>query len=316
MLNRKVDFLKGHMGGNEIILLYGDEIPKGREIETVLPLLDSPNIRGHQAGLFYNSKRTADLKVKILDLASKSFVTMCGGLTQVLGKALTLTAFSKHFNILLKKPITMITLETSAGLVPLKIQENNSGSGHVLTGMRAFVDESYKLGVQPIKVGGIDAMKVGKFLVVNRDKMISEHHDIGVEKLDTLTLQILKSLQKDFDSQGHLAQRNADFALYDLNPKRPGNTGRLIFPHNIPAGHIEPACGTGTIAVGIAMVASEKIGVNNDQIELFFESGGSPSSIGGPDITELKLKVEDGKVVDAYFSHSLVEILATGKLWI
>ena len=316
MSKSTVDFVKGHMGGNEIILLYGDQILRGREIETVLPLLDSPNIRGHQASLFYNSKGDADLRVKIIDFASKSFVTMCGGLTQVLGKALILTAFSKHFNILLKKPTAMITLETDAGLIPLKIEENNTGSGQVLTGMKAFVDECYKLGVQPIKVGDLDVVRVGKFLVVNGDEVRKNYHNIKLEGLNGITLQTLKRLQEAFDCQGYLRQRNADFALYDLNPQKPSNNGRVIFPHNITAGHIEPACGTGTVAVGIAMVESGELEGSSDEIELSFESGGSCSVIGGPDITKLKLRVKDGRVIDAYFSHSLVEILATGKLWI
>ena len=85
---------------------------------------------------------------------------------------------------------------------------------------------------------------------------------------------------------------------------------------NITTGHIEPTCGTGTVAVGIAMVESGKLEGNSEEIELSFESGETSSAIGGPDVTKLKLLVKDGRVIDAYFSHSLAEILATGKLWI
>jgi len=59
-----------------------------------------------------------------------------------------------------------------------------------------------------------------------------------------------------------------------------------------------------------------EVGGEKDEIELSFESGGNSSAIGGPDLTRLQLTVRDGKVVEASFSHSLVEILATGQLWI
>ena len=33
MNERRIDFIKGHMGGDEVVLLYGDQMPKGREYE-------------------------------------------------------------------------------------------------------------------------------------------------------------------------------------------------------------------------------------------------------------------------------------------
>jgi len=51
-------------------------------------------------------------------------------------------------------------------------------------------------------------------------------------------------------------------------------------------------------------------------VTLLFETGGDVYSIGGPDVMELELDVHGGRVVRARISHSLVEILATGCLWI
>ena len=52
----KIDFIKGHMVGNEIILLYGCQLPNGKEIEVALQVLGPPNIKGDQAGLFYKNR--------------------------------------------------------------------------------------------------------------------------------------------------------------------------------------------------------------------------------------------------------------------
>lgn len=46
--------------------------------------------------------------------------------------------------------MTRLTLETDAGLIPLKITSHNGRVERVLTGMKLFVDERYSLGIQPI----------------------------------------------------------------------------------------------------------------------------------------------------------------------
>jgi proline racemase len=314
-LKRVINFVKGHMGGNEIIVLYGGQVPEESGIKMALPVLDPPGIRGHQAGLIYGSEGNADLKVKIVDVTSRGFISMCGGLTQVLGKALIETDISEYLDIELKRPVTRLTLKTDAGSIPLEITSHNGRVERVLTGMKPFVDECYSLGIEPIKVANVDAMRVGKFLVVDADELRRVHSIVKFEEMDETALQFLRRMQEDFDKHGYLDSKNADFALYDLNSENPSNDGRLIFPHGISAGHIEPACGTGTVAVGIAMLENKQM-EGKDEVELSFESGGAPFTIGGPDLTKLKLGIENGKVVEAYFSHSPVQILATGKLWI
>ena len=312
----KIDFIKGHMGGDGIILLYGDQIPKGREIEVALSALDPPNVRGHEAGLLYKGKAGITLKVKIIGALSKHFISMCGGLTQVLCKALIETDLSEYLDLEPGGPVMKIALETDVGSIPLEIENSHSRVERVLTGMKPFVDECYRLGIQPIKVANVNAMRIGKFLVVKGDEIRREYPNFRSADMNGTTLQVLRRIQEAFDSQGYLKQKNADFALYDLNPEKPDNNGRVIFPHGPSSGYIDSTCGTGTVAVGIAMVESGEIGSDTNEIELFFESGGCSSSIGGPDLTRLKLKIRNGNVVGAVFSHSLVEILATGKLWI
>jgi len=310
-----VDFVKGHMGGNEIILLNGDQIPTHREIEVSLLALRPPNIRGHEAGLFYKSRTNDKIKVKIVSVSGGHFIGSCGGLTQVFGRAVIETDFMQLPGLEDGDQPAIASLETDTGIVSLCIYHHKHSCDKVVTNMTPFLAECYTLGINQIRLRNVSAMKIGAFLVVNGNDLLKQYPNINLDKMDTLTLDVLDKIEKDFSVNGYPVGKTGGFAVYDLNPR--GNaSGRVIFPHDISAGHIEPTCGTGTVAVGIAMVASGEIGVDNSQVELSFESGGSSSSIGGPDITELQLKVEGGKAVEAYFSHSLVEILATGELWI
>lgn len=96
-----INFIKGHMCENEIIGLLGDQIPRGREIEVALNALDPLNIRGDEAGLLYKGEGDTNITVKIGG-GSRRFISMCGGLIQVLGKALIGTNLSEHLILSLK----------------------------------------------------------------------------------------------------------------------------------------------------------------------------------------------------------------------
>ena len=319
VVSKGLPFVKGHMGGNEIILLYGDEVPVGREIEVALQSLYPPHIRGHEAGLIYQSEEQNTVNVKIIGAISKGFISMCGGLTQVLGKALIETDLLEDFGLQITEPMTTVILQTDAGPVKLKIETDGGKVKRVLSEMTPFVEECYQLGVQDIDVAGVSAMRIGKFLAADANAIQQAYPKANFENIDATTLRVLQSMQGAFDRHGYQARPNADFAIYDLKPVNADHTGRVIFPHTMSEDYIEPACGTGTVAVGLSLIESgelEKLEKPEVTLDLTFESGGSPLVIGGPDLTRLQLTVRDGKVVGASFSHSLVEILATGQLWV
>ena len=314
MTEQGVEFAKGHMGGNEIVLLDGDRVPEGQELEAALAVLDPPNIRGHQAALLYEVSDTR-LSAKIISVSSRGFISSCGGLTQVLGKVLLETDFMNKLQLRLDEPLARIELETSAGVVTILIESRGGRASRVVSVMAPFVEECYNLGVTSMKAAGVMVMKVGKVLVVDGDDLREVYPDVNLDQIDKATMKTLSTVQQSFLAAEFPGQVGGDFAVYDLNPAH-GRNGRVIFPHSITAGHIEPSCGTGTVAVGIAVVESGKILPDEGKLELAFESGGSSSAIGGPDITELQLTVKDGRVTDARFSHSFVEIIATGKAWV
>jgi len=309
MTDRRVAFIKGHMGGDEVVLLYADQIPEGEEIAVGSSVLGKPSIGGHNSGLMYPSD-IADIKVDAFDATCPEPVPICGGVTQVLGKAIIETDLASHLGLAIEEPETTVVLETAVGLAPLRIIHQNGRVERVVTEMTALAEECYAMGVEPLKAAAIDAFKVGPFLVMNGDAVKQAHPNISVKEMGEKEFRIFQNAQRDFHD--YIKRETSSFSLYDLHSER--YSGRLVFPHGLDQRYYEPSCGAGTVAVGIAMVENGEIAGDGD-ISLVFEMGGDVFSLGGPDTMELRLVVQDKKVRQAYISHSCVEILATGEVW-
>jgi len=310
MNERRIDFIKGHMGGDEVVLLYGDQMPKGREYEVAECVLRRPSIGGHNSGLMWKSDAEG-ISLKILDGTAGTYFGMCGGLTQVLGKAIVETDLAGRLGLTLTEPRTDLILETDVGPVGLDIRHRNGRMDRVYTDMTAFVENCYALGIEAIRVAEINAFRIGSFLVVNADAAKSAHPEATFERMEDRELRILQQAQREYNE--HVGKNEANFSLYDLHS--PSHSGRLAFPHGLETRYYEPSCGTGTVAVGIAMVEAGELS-RDGSVALLLETGGDIYSIGGPDVMELELDVHGGRVVRARISHSLVEILAVGCLWI
>lgn len=309
----KLSFVKGHMGGNQIILTLKEDYSGEDYLETALPLLKPPHIQGDQLGILTDkTDGEADIKVKIVDSSNDDYLDMCGGLAQVLGKALVETGLRSKFQPDLDNSPLEITLETDIGPVPLRVNHRKGQVREVFTGMKSFVDRCYKKGVRKIQLNEVPATKVGDFLVVDGNEIEEAFPGVDLDNIEDRAVEVLKGIQRDFDRKDFMAKKNADFAVYDQDSN--SHAGRLIFPHRVTSGHIEPACGTGTVAVGIAMAEKKQLAEDGDE-ELVFESGGSPTAIGGPDLTTIKLVLNKNRIEDIYLHHSLVEILATGQAW-
>ena len=308
-------FVKGCMGGNEIILLDGTQVPEGKEIDWALAVLNPPHIRGHQVGLLYEGREPDHVKVKTVSVSKKNFISSCGGLTQVLGKTIFEENLGEYLGLQIHFPVAELILETDAGPVLVAAVEVDEGVKTITTNMTSFVNECYELGTGSMEVAGVRVTKVGKVLVVAAEDIRRRFPHVDLERIDEPVLEVLWQIHQEFLRKAYPDWRSGDFAIYDLSPTQDAD-GRVIFPHHIPEGHIEPACGTGTVAIGIAIAERGNVLPHNGTAELTFASGGSSSEIGGPDLTKLWLTIEDSKVIDASFSHSPVEILATGKIWL
>lgn len=308
-MKKEIPFLKGHMGGNEIVLVPRKSFPRNQELEMGLKVLDPPQVGGDQLGLLYEGGENFDLGVKIVDINSRNYLNMCGGLTQVLGRAHWELGLSKVFELDLPSPSEGLELKTDMGIFSLYIDPN----GGTTTVMDPFIQHAYDGKVETRTVNGVLSSRIGNFFVTFVEELKKKFPQSSFSPLDLETKQTLIELQKEFREEFLLEEANSDFTILG-KPESKQNDGQLIFPHNLSRGLLEPACGTGTIAAAVTLVERGLIS-ESGEYELNFETGGSGSSIGGPDLTKVFLEVKRGKIESAQFSHSLVEVLAIGKLY-
>jgi hypothetical protein len=310
----ELDYLKGHMGNNVIIFLYGEQIPTGRELEAAVEVLQPHCVSGHEAGILYPPARGGDLRVKIVGFTSRAFITACGGLTQVLGKAAVETRLGRRLRLPIREPETRIVLETDAGPVPVTVEVAGGVAKRVWSDMGAFVRECYELSVTRLELQGVPAMKVGKFLVLDGDKVKRHHPEADFESMTVSTQRILLRLQDEFKRQTF--SNYHDFSLYDWHPEFTGDL-RVLFPHNLATGHVEPACGTGFVATGIGLWELGDLrrrGLTHDRgARVRYECGGAPVLV-GPELAALELTCAGGRVTGAAFSHSVIEIMDEGRI--
>jgi hypothetical protein len=75
-------YVKGHMGGNLIALLWSEDTEDEIGLEVLLRAIDILDV--HEAGALYRPKSERNhLYVRIVGRSSRRFITACGGLTQV-----------------------------------------------------------------------------------------------------------------------------------------------------------------------------------------------------------------------------------------
>ncbi len=309
----KLDFVRGHMGGNLIILLRGEQIPKGVELETAVKLMGPNYLHAHEAGILYPGSRPGEIEVKIVEPSVPCFISACGGFTQVLGAALVETELGSYFGVDTNRNPVEAMLLTGCGPTELKIDTEGQKALRIKTDMDCFVRECYDSGVGTYSYGKLQYMRAGKFLVINADHFEEAYPGLDFVRWDQKTRDILQTIQHDFMERTGEIEPNV--AVYDWHPERKGDL-RVVFPHYVQDDFFEPSCGTGSVALGIAVLAAGELDHLTPSADgsytLNIESGGG-IELGGPDITALEIKVDSGSVKSAVFSHSLVEITAVGE---
>jgi len=280
--NVGVTYIKGNMGGNTIALLSGTEISEEGLLEKAVLALQDTHLCCLEGGIIYPSSDKTSLRVRMIGRASKKFISACGGFTQVLGTSIGSGELLANFDFGPFGPLTM-TPKTDGSLVRLEIQLDQI-TLTTKTDMTSFLNELRQDGIEPIELDEIKAVRAGKFLVLCADEFMSRFNPSEIKELSPQVRDILIKLQSIFLDQ--YPQASLDFALYDLHWKRSGNFGRIVFPHCLSAGIIEPACGTGTVAICAALKLLGLLNTtgNSEGLSVKFESGGG-SYLGGPDVT-------------------------------
>lgn len=309
----KLDFIRGHMGGNLIILLRGDQVPVGRELDTAVKLMGANYLHAHEAGILYATGKPGQIEVKIAEPTVPCFISACGGFTQVLGAALVETELGDLFGLSKIASPAEVVLHTDCGPTSLSIDFKNGKAKRIRTNMECFVTECYEHGVGKMTINELEVLRAGKFLVINADSFRLVYPFADFNRWNGKTREALLNIQHQFMSKTGEIEPNV--AVYDWNPEQKGHM-RVVFPHYVQDEFFEPSCGTGSVALGLAVLAAgelEQISAGeNDWLSLDIESGGG-IELGGPDLTTLEMKIENKQAVSAVFSHSRVEITSVGE---
>lgn len=314
-----VDFIKGHMGGNTILLLRGEQLEAENLREQGTRAFSPERIKADQVGILYPSDQPNGLRVRILCETSQNFISACGGLTQVLGKALGDTSLASDLGIEITEGTNNVKLVTDSGPQQLAIQVKNGRTIETRSQLDCFIDEVYSVGVYPIRCGDVPAFVVGSYICFDAAKIRDIYPETDFETFDQTTRRVMENLKKEgttFMGEKALDQ-GPGISLYDWEPKNGGDM-RVLFPHQPMKGHIEPACGTGSIAAAVAIFESGDLNQRVGQVRsncwaLCLESGGGPW-LGGTEKTRLRLESNGSRLTCASFAHSFVEITAWGKM--
>lgn len=306
-----IPFVKGHMGGNEIILLNRADLPRKRELESGLDLLSPPHIGGDQLGLLCRGGGGSKLGVKIIDINSRDYLPVCGGLTQVFGRAYGELDLGEWLGLDLPAEFDRIDLAMEAGEFPVLVDRSATGGG-VVSVMDSFLNSAYEEGVEVGELAGVRSYRVGHFLVTFVEEILKAYPEASFDPIDQATTELLIKLQERFPVVFDMDGVNRDFALVGRTGGS-GKDGQLIFPHNLSEALVEQSCGSGTVAAVVAMVEEGKVS-GTGSLSLEFAAGGKEKTIGGPETTGVKLVLDGRAVEEISFSHSLVEVLARGTL--
>ncbi len=311
----QVDFYKGHMGGNRILLLDGEQMDRKHLLSQALRALDEVCLAGHQAAVLYKPERGGTVRARIASVCGRDFIGACGGFTQVIGRALVETPLGEIFPPEERDGQLHITVEFDSLDVDVTVNLTDGKFDHVATDFTAFARNLLLRGFERVNLGNLHAWRAGHFLVMNAQQVQEKHPDVNFETMDGATTQLITLLQYRF--LGATALTSWDFSLYDFETDGHGDA-RVVFPHNVRIGFIEPSCGTGSIALALTLLANgdhRQVGTREEDTHTFaFQTGGKPV-MGGPDLTTVRIEhPQDDEIGPVTFSNTNVELLASGRV--
>lgn len=229
MDQQDLDYVKGHCGWDSVILVCGDQVPDGEEHRIAHTLLAPPCSGGVEVGFLYPSKKNdVDIRLRIIDSTTGTWLPMCGGMSQVIGLACMTTAMQDHFRIEKKYPSTRVNVLSDSGLVPIDITFEHGRIAMITTHLPDYVDYLYKDGVRPVNIGKIPAMKVGYFLVFKMADLIQAHP--GMEfghRRSGPALDLLGEIQMAYMKKENITAPTLYSMIYDHHPEKRAMQGYL-----------------------------------------------------------------------------------------
>ncbi|MBL8264957.1 hypothetical protein [Steroidobacter sp.] len=311
-------FVKGHCGWDVLSLLLAEQIPFDEQLTTALAVLDPPFSGGLEVGLLSAMARRNDLRLRITDSTTRQWVSMCGGMTQVIGKALIETQLGTRLGVDVSSPIIDVRLITDSCTIPIHIEAANGQATRVTTTMDSYVDLTYGLGVSDVSVQGVPAISAGEYLVIDVAELEAHHPGLDFTRRDPGPHLAVVTAILEQHRQQHGDSLYSNAMLYDAHPNGAGNF--RIFPRFLDATAAalpyEFQCGTGTIALTVALAHAGKLAPYASNGSFVLEWGNplvTPDPY-GIRTSHVSVTLQGQRVTSASFSHSVVEISIEGSL--
>ena len=315
-----LDFVKGHCGWDTLTLVPEGQIPAEEELAGALKILAAPVHGGLEVGFMGRGERPEEIRLRMVDSTSRDWIPMCGGMSQVIGKALVETFFRDRFAVDVRAAHLSYKLVTPSGVIPLEIELCEGRAVRTTTVMDGFASYLYQHGIEPLTLNGCETLRVGHMLVFDVAALERAHPGVDFTyRTAGPALDIVNGVLKAY-RQHERHEHGVVGMMYD---DRPESTGDFrIYPRfysddlSSASLQFEFQCGTGTVAVGLALAYRSQLPFTTAQGSVLFEWGSQRAT---PDpygirTSELNLTLRAGRVAHASFSHSVVEILAEGKL--
>ncbi|MFH1079688.1 MAG: hypothetical protein V1766_05420 [Pseudomonadota bacterium] len=316
-------YVKGHCGWDSVTLLYGEEIPEGEEHRIAHTLFEPPCSGGVEIGFLYPPKGEENVRLRIIDSTTRTWLPMCGGMSQVIGLAAFNTSLQDKFNIAKRLPSSRIDVLTDSGLVPIEVTFDGDRVGSVTTHMADYARFLYQDGVHPVTVRGIPAMKIGYFLVFKMDDLKRAYPEMEFgHRRPGPPLELLGAIQQEYLHERHIEASTLYSMIYDLHPEDGGNARiftRFFKGKGVPQSTpLEAQCGTGTIAVGIAMAEKGELPFTGARGRVVFEWGSQHLTQDpyGARKSFLDMELVKGRIVWAGFGHNVVELQSEGAVYL
>lgn len=316
---RSIPFVKGHCGWDVVTLIPADEVPETERLAASLKILDPPVCGGLEVGWLGRVSDHNEMPISMVSSTARNWIRMCGGMSQVIGKALVETFLGERLRIRSAEPELRFELLTPVGRIPVSVEVGGGRCRSVTTSMNAYLTYINREGIESLKSQGIPILKVGNYAVIEITELEAAYPGLDFTRRDLgESLIVVNELLRNF-----AAMRRLDSATGMLFDDRVEGGGHFrVFPRfhsaDLSAARIpwEFQCGTGGIAVAVALAAKKRLPTRSGAEPLILEWGSQRTT---PDpygirTSRLQLECEGTSVHKARFSHSVIEILEEGRL--
>jgi hypothetical protein len=310
----------GHCGWDLVYLVDGEVIPEGTAHDVAFSIFDQSELISEVGFLFPPRTQGGAIRLRIIDDTTRTWLPMCGGMSQVIGRALVDSEMRHRYGIQVTEPTTMIKLDTDAGIVTLYVDVQGGQFIKVRTQMNDFARYLYKLGIHNTKALGVPVMHIGYFLIIDNDELTRRFPEID------FTLcgpgphwDALCAVKHDFMKNEGIKDTSLYCMLYDLHPEDGGDARiftRFFDQTDTPVLEygVEEQCGTGTIATILAMVEACVV---EPTCKYFTFEWGSKKRFADPmKVTRsaVTMEIQNGRITEIDFSNNLVQLLQEGKI--